>query len=181
MMKSLPYIMGVVCGVAVALVAYLVFYIRHKRKYGTERQEYDERQEWARGKSYKYGFYTLLVCVLAGGIARELFGIRLFDSVAGTFLLVLPGFLVFIISCIWKEAYLKQHEKLSKVSIGFSLLALVNLGCAVQSYWESHSFLVDGSLGRGSMNLLCAILLLIVVAAMGLRRLTLREESDEDE
>ena len=179
-MYNLPYVLGVLCGAGTGIAAALIFRVLYKRKHGTAPCEYDERQEWARGKAYQYGYYTMLLCVLAGAIWREITGSPLFDSISGAFLLILPGLLVFIVCCIWKEAYVSRYEKQRRMIVGFVLLGVVNLLCAGKDFLETHTFLENGRLGGGSLNLLCGVMLLIVVATMLVRRLTLREESEED-
>ena len=70
---------------------------------------FDERQERARGQAYKYGFWTLITCLLLYGFSDMILG-RWCDVITGVMLCVAAAMMVFASVCIVKDAYLSLKE-----------------------------------------------------------------------
>ena len=69
MEHSLGYIFGLLVGILVGVgIVALLFKLK------VMDLTFDERQERARGQAYKYGFWTLLTCLLLYGFSDQIFG-----------------------------------------------------------------------------------------------------------
>ena len=125
MEHSLGYNLGMLVGVlAGALVGVGIIALLFKLK--VMDLTFDERQERARGQAYKYGFWTLLTCLLLYGFSDMVLG-RWCDVITGVMLCVAVAMVVFASVCIVKDAYLGLKEKPRTVR---TLLAELSAGQA---------------------------------------------------
>ena len=100
MEHSLGYIVGIVVGILVGVgIVALLFKLK------VMDLTFDERQERARGQAYKYGFWTLLTCLLLYGFSDMVLG-RWCDVLVGAMLCIAAALMVFASVCIVKDAYL---------------------------------------------------------------------------
>lgn len=171
------YIMGMVCGVFVGLLLVAVL-LKVTKTDGRMKCRYDERQTEARGKGYKYGFFTFLI----GDFLYALLCAAEFEvpaePAAVMMILIVLGMVVQIVYCIWKDAYFSLNENRTRVLVAFAVVAGFNLLLGVFRLLEGD-VVVNGVLTFNSMNLLCGILFLIIFFAMLLKRL--RGTSDGEE
>lgn len=163
------YIIGVIVGALCGLVLVALLFWMLKKKYRVDVREYDERQILARGRAYKYGFITMLVLVVLERLAHEV-GFVLFDSIQGTTALCLIGLFVFIISCIWQEAYLTLYETPKMTYVLLAIGGGLNLLSAGIAWIQREPLLRDGRLYSGSLSLMVAVFVFAVLAAFALKQ-----------
>lgn len=73
--------------------------------------EYDERQEFVRGKGYKYGFFTMLAAILGIGCLNNLLPDPIMDTTFAMVLVACLGVLVYAHYCIWRDGYFSLNAK----------------------------------------------------------------------
>lgn len=123
---------------------------------------FDERQERARGVAFKYGFFTLMVCVAAYGMLDMTIG-PWCDTIAGCALCICIALTVFAVTCIRRDAYLSLSEKPKQIITLFTFLAVFNLGLGVM-YILHGELMEDGVLTFRVCNLLAGVMLLVILA-----------------
>lgn len=126
---SFAYYAGVVCGIAVvALVGFIIgFAVKKKQKAPAE---YDERQEAVRGRGFKYG-YVALAAFLAVYILLDALEVYWCHTGAGLLLGIFISLTVFVVYCIYKDAYFTVSDRPGFYVILFAVLSAVNLGCGL--------------------------------------------------
>ena len=154
---NLEYAMGLVFGLAVGFgVVALLF----KKK--VLDMTFDERQELARGKAYRYGFQAMGVSVILYGILDETVG-EWCDTLTGNLICFCIGLTVFAVTCILNDAYMSLKENPRKVMTLCLLVALMNLA----SGWANAAHgtvIVDGKLSTGATNLIVGGMSLLLLA-----------------
>ncbi|MCM1497708.1 MAG: hypothetical protein NC124_04505 [Clostridium sp.] len=145
------------------------------------KNSYDERQLLARGRAYKYAFFTLIFYVAVVSIAKEIHGIKWFMSFAGMWIGVCLSVTVFAVICIAEDAYMSLYENAKTVVITFSLIALINFGAAVPALMGTHSLLEDGALSADCMYLVVGITFLVILAVFGGKMIYNKKHGDEEE
>ena len=118
--------------------------------------EFDERQQLARGKAYKAGFYTLLAGLLP-------------------FAVICVGVTVFACVSVANDAYLgiRQNPRAMLLVLGIVVVGNLTAGFSVM---ESAGF-ADGLTVENSMNFIIAAMGLIILAALAIRlRMAARDE-----
>ena len=154
---NLEYAMGWVLGLAVGLGLVALLF---KKK--VLDMTFDERQELARGKAYKYGFQAMGVSVILYGILDVTVG-EWCDTLTGNFICLCIGLTVFAVTCILNDAYLSLKEQPRKVMTLCFLVALMNLvlGWANAAH---GTVVVDGKLSTGAVNLIVGVMSLVILA-----------------
>ena len=118
--------------------------------------EFDERQQLARGKAYKAGFYTLLVGLLAVYLIPIFTEWQPKDTALLPFAVICVGVTVFACVAVANDAYLgiRQNPR-AMLLVGFA----------------------DGLAVENSMNFIIAAMGLIILAALAIRlRMAARDE-----
>lgn len=160
---------------ALLFAVYLVLAVWFWRREGTGGARFDERQQQARGTAYKYGFFTLAVSIWLFSQFAEVFpwiGVE-----AGGFLCLSFGGAVFSMTAVWKDAYLKLHERPERTMAG---LALGGIGCLCLSvfYMRKEGMLVDGTLSLWMAVAVSSVQLLLILAVFLWRHFRVRREAD---
>lgn len=174
--RGMGMLVGVGAGIVLGLILVYIL-LKVTKTDGKVRCRYDERQNEARGKGYKYGFFTFLLCDLAYGIA---YGVELklpFDTGAAMILIMVAAVSVYISYCIWNDAYFSLNENHRRLMIAFVLIAVINLGLGIASLRQGRG-IRDGVLTFESANLFCGLLFVIVFLAMAAKRI--REKIAEE-
>lgn len=165
---------GFVVGFMVALAAVGVI---KRMVYGKERAktEYDEMQKIAQGAAYKYGFLTVIALTAACGVL-DILGIRLFaDEATAMFLVLFAGVGVYAGYSIWKEAYFGLHSNADRYVRFLVVIIAINLFSGIATL-KSGSMIADGRLNYRCVNLGCAVLLIILLAVMAVKKAVTKEE-----
>lgn len=171
--KSIGILIGFIVGLLLSVVIFIICNKNHKSK-----TEYDERQKIIRGNAYKYGFFTAMVYfgmqVLFDAIELEL---PLEYSVSAFLGLVISA-LVTVIYSILKDAYWGENNNQKRYFIFFAVITAINLLVAIMNIVDGE-MVVDGIVQFCSVNLICAIMLIILmVVALFKDKLSSGEEDE---
>ena len=172
MAHSVGYLFGLVVGVLVG-VGIIVLLFKLKVMDLT----FDERQERARGQAYKYGFWTLLTCLLLYGFSDMVLG-RWCDVITGAMLCVAAALLVFASVCIVKDAYLSLKEKPRAVMTLLTVVSILNLGISIMN-WKHGRVVEDGVLTFAAVNGICGLMTLVILMVYLVNYLLAKREDAE--
>ncbi|MGN1350712.1 MAG: hypothetical protein ACI4VM_06935 [Anaerovoracaceae bacterium] len=181
MKESDVYIMGVMCGILCVMLICMVIRLIFKRTgiiHGSRMKgKYDERQILLQGKGYKIGFYTLMTSCMLYSMADSVFELPVvpFVGIWGCILLGLGAFAVY---CIIVDAYLGVGSKIRSYVILCIVIIATNL-FAVVTNCLNDSLYEDGVLGVWMINLMCAVLFALILAAFGVRQLMKRRDDEQ--
>ena len=176
MNHSLGYNLGMLAGVLVgAFVGIGIIALLFKLK--VMDLTFDERQERARGQAYKYGFWTLITCLLLYGFSDMILG-RWCDVIAGAMLCVAAALVVFGSVCIVKDAYLSLKEKPRKVMTLLTVITILNLAIGFMN-WKHGQAVEDGVLTYGAVNGICGVMTLTILAVYVVNYLLAKREDGE--
>ena len=173
---SLGYNFGILAAVLVgALVGLGIIALLFRLKIMD--QTFDERQERARGQAYKYGFWTLLTCLLLYGFSDMILG-RWCDVITGVMLCVAAAMMVFASVCIVKDAYLSLKEKPRTIMILLTVVGSLNLAIGIMN-WKNGRVVQDGILTFGAANGICGLMVLVILAVYVVNYLLAKREDAE--
>ena len=176
MEHSFEYNFGLLVGVLVgALVGVGIIALLFKLK--VMDLTFDERQERARGQAYKYGFWTLITCLLLYGFSDMILG-RWCDVITGVMLCVAAAMMVFASVCIVKDAYLSLKEKPRTIMILLTVVGSLNLAIGIMN-WKNGRVVQDGILTFGAANGICGIMVLVILAVYVVNHLLAKREDAE--
>ena len=147
-----------ICGFIVSVLAVCIIRVIYKKKNSTK-CEYDERQILARNSAYKGAFFTLaaycILCMFMNLLELE-WAVVSVQMITG----VLLSALIFVIICIFKDAYFVQKGWNMTSFLVFSLLM-----CAVQVFSfvmniieGDNSFFTNGVLNENIVNIICGVI-----------------------
>lgn len=165
---NVGFLIALGCGIVIGLVLVAII-LKVTKKDGSIKCKYDERQELARGKGFKYGFFTLLIynVILAFGISAHETALNHIIVM----MLILLGcgiaLAVYVTYCIWKEAYISLNENKTRVLIAFILLAAANFMMGFVSIYNT----ANNEVSLGWTNIFCGCLFLEIFIAMGIKKL----------
>ena len=173
---SLGYNFGLLTGVLVgALVGLGMIALLFRLK--VMDLTFDERQERARGQAYKYGFWTMITCLLLYGFSDMVLG-RWCDVIAGVMLCAGVALVMFASVCIVKDAYLSLKEKPRTIMTLLTVVGSLNLAIGIMN-WKSGRVVVNGVLTYGSVNLICGLMVLTLLAVYVVNYLLVKREDAE--
>ena len=138
---------------------------------------FDERQKRARGQAYKYGFWTLMTCLLLYGFSDMVLG-RWCDVITGVMLCAAAALIVFGSVCIVKDAYLSLKEKPRTIMTLLTVVTLLNLAIGAM-HWKSGRVVRDGVLTFGAANLICGLMVLVIMVVYAVNYLLVKREDGE--
>ena len=138
---------------------------------------FDERQERARGQAYKYGFWTLMTCLLLYGFSDMVLG-RWCDVITGVMLCVATALVVFASVCIVKDAYLSLKEKPRAIMTLLTVITALNLAIGVIN-WKSGRAVEAGVLSYGAVNGICGVTTLTILVVYVVNYLLAKREAGE--
>lgn len=173
-MEISSYHWGFLAGVVVGVIILLIVCVVKKKKLGT--CEFDERQQFARGKAYKYGFFTLLIYLFLYGVLHDITEYYFGKNLVGISLGICIGVTVFAVVSIWNNAYFSMQENPKRFVLLFALIGILNLGIGI-----SHILHPDELVDYGYINLFIGVMTLVILAALGLRAQRNKQELQEEE
>lgn len=177
MEHSVSWLLGFGVGILIAAVV-LVLFARKAHTDGCSRPRYDERQELARGRGYKYAFFTILVYEALYGVLRSAFGWSLLDDLTGSFVGIFAGIAVYACYAIWHDAYFALNEKRRYYIWLFAVITAINLAVGA-GHIVRGELIVDGVIHyANSLNLLCAALFLVVLGTLLAKDIASRREDE---
>ena len=172
MEHSLGYIVGIVVGILVGVgIVALLFKLK------VMDLTFDERQERARGQAYKYGFWTLLTCLLLYGFSDMVLG-RWCDVLVGAMLCIAAALMVFASVCIVKDAYLSLKEKPRTVMTLLAVVSVLNLAIGAMN-WKNGRVFRDGILTYSASNGICGAITLTILVVYVVNYLLDKQEAGE--
>ena len=139
-------------------------------------RQYDERQRAQQGRSARWAFFTLLVYMVACGMAWEL-GLVWCEPGADLFLGALLGAAVYEVRCLATGAHFKVGESARGAIAVFAVLGALWLGLGILHMAEGD-FLTGGVLGSGSFPFFAGLALLACAAAAIVRQVRDRNEAE---
>ena len=138
---------------------------------------FDERQERARGQAYKYGFWTLVVCLLLYGFSDMVLG-RWCDVITGVMLCLSGALVVFASVCIVKDAYLSLKEKPRKIMTLLAVVSVLNLAIGAMNL-KNGRVVESGVLTYGAVNGICGVITLTILVVYVVNYLLAKREEAE--
>lgn len=170
MHQSLSYVLGVIVGILFVVLFYTLFAIAAKRRGKCANVQFDERQVVARGKAYRYAFFTVLFYLLAWGLFELATGARLWDTYTGCFLGVFLSITVFAVVAILNDAYFAVNERPATYLGIFALVTVLNLGTGIWNLGTGESPVIEnGMLTYHSINLLVGGMFFIILIVAAIR------------
>lgn len=169
-------LIGIICGIIVGLlICVVIFRICNQDK--KIKSEYDERQLSIRGRSYKYGFYTLLI-YMAILVLYFMSDIKIpFVNGVLIFFGMALGIVVVAIHSIWENAYWGINNNRKKYYIIFGLCTLINLSAGIVAI--ANGTILEGFQGP-MLNLICAIMLIILSITLFLKSKLTKDDTEEE-
>ncbi len=154
---------GITAGIIVGLII-CIFLFRYMNKDKKVMTKYDERQEMARGKAYKYGFWASMIAA-AFVMLLDISMITLASSFTKYFFIMFVGIIAQVTYSIWNDAYYginTNKKRLIVICIVAGIINLLNVVATIMS----GQFIVDGIVSDAGANALCCILLLYAGALL---------------
>lgn len=105
------------------------------------KNNYDERQLYARGKAFKWALFTMLISLILWEVLCEL-RVCSADPLAELLILMSPAFIVHMILCIVNDAYDPINSRPGM--IGFTMMPLASVGMLI-AYIKDSEILIEGS------------------------------------
>ena len=174
---SLGFLIGFVVVIVITLIIAVVLRFRNNNT-----TSYDERQLIARNAAYKYAFSTLVCyCVLCGII--DVAEIRWAETAIQMFLGMFISVTVFVVICIFKDAYFGIEKGKSNIRTFLFLDVMVTMiqlfSFLFNIFIEKDSIITDGILNRNVIPLMCAVAFLIMIIATVIKLVLNRKEREE--
>ena len=158
---------GILVGMLIGIII-VTFFMKFTKKDGDMKCKYDERQANVRGKGYKLSFFTLFIYNAIYGLLGIMIEKRYVDSLAAMMIGICLAVAVYVVYCIWNDAYFSLNENPRRVIIGFGLIALLNLLLGVMNLYDGM-VITDGMLNYRSVNLICGVLFIIIFITLILK------------
>lgn len=163
-----PRALGIIYGLAIGIIIAGIILTITKKDDSTK-CKYDERQEIVRGRGYKYGFFTTMVCNVLMLVLNEM-DVKLFQEMSiAMFVSVLAGVGVFASYCIWNDSYFALNENFRSVMVMFIVVAFINLSTGISNVVNGTA-IQNGGFTFESMNLFCGILFVLIFAVLLAKR-----------
>lgn len=166
---NLAYALGFLAGIASVAVITSLITILYKKKYGKNKNEYDERQKALRGKAYKTAYFVLMVYLIVNSLITKAFELKWAETITESLLGIFISVLVFAIICIKNDAYVSLSEKPATYLSLFSAVGFVNIGICILYYIRHKSFVTDGMLNEYAINLFSGMMFLILSSAIAVK------------
>lgn len=159
------------CGILIAAAAKS----EPKKK---NRTKYDERQIAAQGMAYKWAFWTMFayyfLYVFICGPANLVWC----DQYLGMLLGVIVGATVFVVICIFRDAYIQPGQSKAAGVISINIICF-SQGLVGLMHLSDGTVIEDGVLSADAMQLFLLLMGLVVDAAFIVkRRMEQREEQE---
>ena len=165
---------GLIIGLVIAFVLIKVANTNHKMK-----TEYDERQQFVRGKGYMYGFYTFVfyeAIMLVFDMAEFEFPVEAYTL---HFVGIILACLVLCIYCIWNDVYWGLNNNKKKYYVIFAVCIILNaLPVAMQAKYGT--LVQDGKIGLPVLNILVLIMMAVIGITCIIKKLVKRDSSEEE-
>lgn len=177
MEHSFAYIAGFAFGILLVAVV-MFFFGRYAHTDGKRKPKFDERQELVRGRGYRYAFFTLLVYHLVYAVLKMAFGWAVLDDITGMFIGLMLSISVYACYAIWHDAYFALNEKRKYYIWLFAAVTVLNGVIGIGHVVRGEVFVNGRTSFSNCLNLLCAVLFLVVLAALLIKEIASRREEE---
>ncbi len=165
------YYLGVGLGLLVGFVLVFVL-LKVTRTDHNINTKYDERQERARGKGFKYAFFALLICnaivVFVGEDAS-----KYVDYSILIILGIVISLIIYAGYCIFNGAYIALNETPKRTIIAFLVIGILNLGL----FFSNHAIVSRfGRVDSSYINLICGFAMFVIAGLIGIKQLIDKRE-----
>ncbi len=172
--KAVGIIFGIIVGLVICIFVFR--YMNRDKKIVTK---YDERQEMARGRAYKYGFWASMVAA-AVVMALEIAGVQIATSFTKYFFIMFVGIMVQVGYSILNDAYYGINTNKKRLIIICIIAGLCNFFPIVGTVMGGQ-FIVDGIISDSGANLLCCILMIYAGVMLFVKDLRDKKQTDTEE
>ncbi|MBP5385090.1 MAG: hypothetical protein J6Y57_08985 [Lachnospiraceae bacterium] len=176
---SLGKMTGVTAGLLIGflVVAVIAVICNKNRKLKTQ---YDERQQIARGKGFRFGFYSMIAWAVINEILA--FGaIELpIEPAMMAFSYIFIGVATDVTYCIFHDAYWGLNNNKMRYLICFLFVAALNVFVVIRTLRSGELF-VDGRLGTYGINAFCALLFVLIGIAIAIQMIREKSAGKETE
>ena len=121
---SSEYLKGFTIGITTVFVLAAIGIIIGKLINKQNKNKYDERQLKERGRAFKAGFVAYVICTLCAMFLDVYEVIANIEQAYIYLMVLLVPLLVFVLVCIWRDAYFQMGENKKRFFI-FGVLALI--------------------------------------------------------
>ena len=171
------YNLGILAGVAVALIVAAIFAAASKKRGGAGK--FDERQQLIRGKAYQHAFFvTLCVSALYGVLVAFTERSYMADGVAAL-LTVFVGIAEFGAESILRDAFYTAKDR-PKVYILLYVACILSQIAGTVGHIRAGDIVQDGVLTMNVLPLACTVLFSIILICLIIKTAQQPKE-DEDE
>lgn len=167
-------LIGMLVGVMGCIILVILLLLLTKKDFSL-RCKYDERQQFVRGKGFKFGFFTLMVYNILYGCADVIMEKQFMDNMMAMFLGISLSAIVYVSYCVWNEGYFSLNENPKRVMSVFAMLAALNFLLAAVNI-SRGMVIEDGIITYRCVNLLCGIMFLIIFMVVFAKWLCNRRE-----
>lgn len=167
-MNSTAYVLGIIFGLIISILLAILL-IRFCQKGQSKKPEYDERQYFARLKSFRVGFWSMSFCI-AMMIVLSIAGVDLpMMSAVKYFIPFFFGTIGMVSYGIWTDGYWGMYTNKKRFIILMSGVTVVNLVIPIISWSEDSLFNKDGLIGLYMIEFLVGIMVLILLVQILLK------------
>ena len=179
--KSLEYYFGFVAGALATFLLIFVIVRVIKRQEGAPggKKEYDERQQLARGKAYRAGFWSLVGYMFVNAVITDARG-PWADSIITAMTGVLFATTVFVVICIRQDAYFPLNAKYGYYLKLFTFILFVNVLVSVMNILTGQKLIENGVVTYHALNLMLVVMYMAVIPVMVSRHRKERGAEDEE-
>lgn len=165
-MHTKNYVLGLLCGLALAAVLRILLHIWAKKKLGQCSCDYDERQAAIRGRGFHLAYLTALTVLILGGLAELITGVQWCSLFTFAMIALWISICVFTTYCIVKDAYFTLRSKRRMLMIILLAAGAINIAVGILNAANGVSIAEDGILNLGFVNLLTGAGCLYLAAFM---------------
>ena len=178
MLISPAYIFDLIAGMAlIAGIAVMFYFVGRKSR---REKKYDERQSLARLKAYRAAFWTFVVLLAINAFVESTGdGYRWGDAIIEPFLFICAAITVFVVICIFEDAYFALNENRRLYLILFAVIAIANGALVILNAASGDGFITDGVLNFHVMNIVVLAMFVILFIALAVKALIARREAKE--
>ena len=175
MERSVYYYLGLAAGIALGVIIVAIAW-RIRKKKGLS-CAYDERQIAARGKAYKYGFFTFLIYFALYGVFQMFTEGKYVTSLSGITIGICVAVFVFASNAVWNDAYFSVQESPSYYMWLFFAVGLMNLVNG------ARGLLGHGEEGMFEENIMClsvGVMFVLLMAVVVVKRQKDKKEGEAE-
>jgi len=166
MKPSLESIVGFIVGLALVLGLAAALLLMAKAKAGSAK--FDERQQILRGRAYRTAFWSL-VGYLGLAVALDVLGVRWAESAVLLFVGVCFAVTVFVIQCVFTDAYFAVNQKPGRYMLLFAGMCVLNALCMAYTVLDGERLTTDGLINYHAINAVIVAMFLLMLVSLAIK------------